>query len=54
MTSFRQSKMSDGGDATDDLLQHLAQIKEVFEKLDPSGAKGLSYQQFRDVLTKVL
>jgi len=41
-------------DASADLLQHLEQVKEIFESIDPSGKRGLNYSQFKTVLVDIL
>ena len=38
----------------DELAEHLRQVKQVFDRFDPSGAKGLNYEQFKTVLTDIL
>ena len=50
---MRESRMSEG-DAAADLLQHLEQVKEIFDSIDPSGRRGLNYEQFKTVLVDIL
>ena len=50
--SLRESRLSDE-DGTD-LAEHLEQVKEIFDSIDPTGKKGLNYTQFKAVLVNIL
>ena len=41
-------------DTSGDLQEHLSQVKEIFDSLDPTGRKGLNYKQFKRVLVDIL
>ena len=35
-------------------MEHLQQVKEIFDSLDPTGRRGLNYKQFKRVLVDIL
>lgn len=36
------------------LLEHIEQVREIFKQIDPSGTRGLNYDEFKTVLTDIL
>lgn len=36
------------------LMEHIEQVKEIFKQIDPSGTRGLNYDEFKTVLTNIL